>query len=335
MVNNPKIFFLHTGQETFVHIDHDLLATFANVDDFHARRKFPFGFVRYWRGIAAADLVFCWFAGWNSLWALLLARLLSKPSILVIGGYDLANLPEADYGNQRGGLPKWVTRAAIALAGALFTNSYYSQQEAFSNAGVAVQRVNVIYHGVPDPFGALPALPKDRMALTVGNLEWANLKRKGLEPFVRAAAALPDIQFVLVGAWKDDAVDYLRSIASPNVEFTGRVSDEQLLDTYRRASVYVQASLHEGFGLSVAEAMLAGCVPVVTRNGSLPEVVGECGVYTVSPAPGDLSAAVAVALESPAELCLQARNRILREFSLEQRGCALSELVASLLGKKI
>jgi len=330
MASNPKIFFLHTGQETFVRLDHDLLAAFANVDDFHARRKFPLNFARYWRGIAAAGLVFCWFAGWNSLWALWIAKILRKPSVLVIGGYDVANLPETDYGHQRFTWTRWISRLAMRLANVLLPFSWHSQKEAVENCGMDAARMNMQYIGVPDPFGGLPEYPKERLALTVGNLEWPNLKRKGLEAFVRVAKELPDVQFVLVGAWKDDAIGYLRSLASPNVLFTDRVSDEELLDYYRRASVYVQASLHEGFGLSVAEAMLAGCIPVVTPNGSLPEVVGECGVYARSPAPHDIAAAIQTALQVPAQLGQQARERILREFPLARRRDALLALVNGL-----
>lgn len=335
MASNPKIFFLHTGQETFVRLDHDLLAAFANVDDFHVRRKFPLDFARYWRGIAAADLVFCWFAGWNSLWALWIAKILRKPSVLVIGGYDVANLPEADYGHQRFLWTRWISRLAMRLANVLLPFSWHSQKEAVENCGMDAARMNMQYIGVPDLFGGLPEYPKERLALTVGNLERPNLKRKGLESFVRVAKELPDVQFALVGAWKDDAIDYLRSIASPNVLFTDRVSDEELLDYYRRASVYVQASLHEGFGLSVAEAMLAGCIPVVTPNGSLPEVVGECGVYARSPDLYDLAEAISTALRASADLRLSARNRILMEFPLERRQKALLGLASDLIGKAL
>ena len=92
---------------------------------------------------------------------------------------------------------------------------------------------------------------------------------------MRAAAELPDVRFVFVGKWHDDAIEVLRELAGDNVEFTGWVSDEELHDLYRRASVYVQASRHEGFGLAVAEAMLAGCVPVVMNVTAMPEVVGR------------------------------------------------------------
>lgn len=44
-----------------------------------------------------------------------------------------------------------------------------------------------------------------------------------------------------------------------------------------RASVYV--SLYEGFGLPPLEAMASGCPVVVSDNSSLPEVVGEAGIY--------------------------------------------------------
>ena len=76
-----------------------------------------------------------------------------------------------------------------------------------------------------------------------------------------------------------------RALAGDNVEFTGWLSDEDLHAIYRRASVYVQASRHEGFGLAVAEAMLAGCVPVVMNVTAMPEVVGDAGILIDSQRP--------------------------------------------------
>lgn len=259
------------------------------------------------------------------------ARLLGKPSLLVIGGYDLANMPEIGYGHQRGGIKKWVSRRAMRSAACLVTNSRYSHEEAVRNTVFLKEQVRAIYHGVPDPFGALPQGPRARMVLTVGNVDHSNLQRKGHEVFVRTAALMPDVSFVLAGAWNDDSVDHLRAIATPNVTLTGRLSDEELADYYRRASVYVQASLHEGFGMSVAEAMLAGCVPVVTRVGALPEVTGDTGILVEKPEPAVLAEGIARALGFPDEARAQIRQRILDQFPLEKRGQLLEQLVGALM----
>ena len=101
-------------------------------------------------------------------------------------------------------------------------------------------------------------------------------------------------------SWAAGTTTRSRSCArSPgdNVEFTGWLSDEDLHAIYRRASVYVQASRHEGFGLAVAEAMLAGCVPVVMNVTAMPEVVGDAGVLIDSQDPEDVAAGVRRALE--------------------------------------
>jgi len=177
----------------------------------------------------------------------------------------------------------------------------------------------------------LPQGPRARMVLTVGNVDQSNLQRKGHEPFVRTAALLPDVSFVLVGNWKDDAIEHLRSIATPNVTFTGWLSDETLLDYYRKAAVYVQASLHEGFGLSVAEAMLAGCVPVVNRAGSLPEVTGESGIFVDAPEPAVLAQAIEKALAYPDAARGLIRQRILERSPMQKRGRLLEELINSLM----
>ncbi len=60
--------------------------------------------------------------------------------------------------------------------------------------------------------------------------------------------------------------------------------------------MYVQASRHEGFGLAVAEAMLAGCVPVVMDVTAMPEVVDGAGVLISSQEPEAVAAGVREAL---------------------------------------
>lgn len=330
-----RILFIHNSPTHFVRLDLEELRKRYRVTEYYERSRW-INPAALWRQVKTHDLVFGWFASWHTFLPLEFAKLLGKPSVLVVGGYDVANMREIDYGHQRGGLKKWVSRRTMGLASCLVTNSAYSQDEAIRNAAVTKERIYVVYHGVPDPFGSLPQGPRARLALTVGNVDRSNLRRKGHEPFVRAAALLPDVSFVLVGNWKDETIKYLRSIATANVTFTGRLSDEALLDCYRKAAVYVQPSLHEGFGLSVAEAMLAGCVPVTTRAGSLPEVTGEWGVLLSSPEPAEIAQAVQTALTYSDEARLSIRARILEQFPMKSRREHLEQIIEPLMnGHKV
>jgi glycosyltransferase involved in cell wall biosynthesis len=161
----------------------------------------------------------------------------------------------------------------------------------------------------------------------------ANLGRKGLRPFVAAAALLPDVGFELIGKHADDgAAEELRREAGENVTLTGWVSDDELHAAYLRAAVYVQASAHEGFGVSVAEAMLAGCVPVATRVGALPEVVGEAGILIDDAQPDTIARAITEALALGPEAGAAARTRVLDNFPVEARKRGLDSLVGKALG---
>jgi len=325
-----KILFVHNGAAQFVRQDLDALRKSHPVTEVYLRSRWT-NPARLWRQVRTHDLIFGWFASWHTFLPLLFARVLHKPSVLIVGGYDVANMPQIGYGHQRGGMKKWVSRWTMRCATHVVCISQFSERETTANASIPQTQVRTIYVGVPDPFGSLPPGPRARVVLTVGNVNRSNLQRKGHEPFVRTAALMPDVNFVLVGTWKDDAIEYLRSIAPRNVTFTGRVSDEELLDHYRSASVYVQPSLHEGFGLSVAEAMLAGCVPVVNRVGSLPEVVGDSGTYVESTDPAAISKAIEKALAYPDEARASIRQRILDQFPMARRGQRLEELIRPLL----
>jgi glycosyltransferase involved in cell wall biosynthesis len=243
-----------------------------------------------------------------------------KPSVQIVGGFDTANMPDIGFGHQRGGLRRWASRWIMRRAGRLVTNSEYSRREIAANTPLRAEEVTVVHHGVPDPFGALDETrPRDRLALNVGAVDAGTLVQKGQLPFVEAARLLPDVRFVLAGRWLDDAVERLRAAAGPNVELTGWLSDEQLADLYSRASVYVQPSRHEGFGLAVAEAMLAGCVPVVTDVTAMPEVVGDAGVLISSQSPEAVAAGIEEAMSRGPQGARRARERILTQFPLQIR----------------
>ncbi|MDE3025553.1 MAG: glycosyltransferase, partial [Acidobacteriota bacterium] len=144
-----------------------------------------------------------------------------------------------------------------------------------------------------------------------------------------AAAHVPEVNFVVAGRIIGDAGAELERIATGNVRLTGWLEDEQLEALLRHARVYVQASRHEGFGVAVAEAMLAGCVPVVTRAGALPEVVGDTGVLLDDADPRTVALGVREALHlSTAE---DARRRVRKRFGVAQRREGLLALLDELL----
>jgi len=329
MSSPPRVLYVVPRRNTFTDIDRQVLAERFELVEYYQPGLRP-RVLEIVSKLRQCDVVVAWFASWHSFAVLHLARLLGKPSVLIVGGFDTANVPDIGYGWQRGGIRQWVSRRTMRSATRLVTNSHSSLAEIETNVGLDPRRVTVIHHGLSDRFPDGGERDRDRVALTVGVVRRRNLLRKGLLPFVQAAALLPDVEFIVAGSWRDDASSLLLHEATPNVRLTGFLEDAELDALFRRAAVYVQASRHEGFGLSLAEGMLAGCVPVVTDAGALPEVIGETGVTISSPTPELVADGVARALAMDREDGLRARARILAEFPLRARAEALSrEVVAA------
>jgi len=313
-----------------VKIDLSLLRRYEEVTEYYAkswRDIRPWGILR---AVRSHDAVFCWFASWHSLLPVLFARLWGKPSIVVTGGYDVANEPDIGYGSQCGGLRQWVARAVIRHASLLVANSEAACREVVQNGHARPEKVRLVYHGIAPFTTAGPRVRGDQV-LTVGDVSRGNLWRKGLLPYVRAARFLPNYRFLVAGEYRDNAIEVLRAEAPPNVEFLGRVSDDQLASLFLTSKVYVQASRHEGFGMSLAEAMLGECIPVVTKVGALPEVVGETGVYIENQAPEEIAKGIKLALELGEDRRKLARIRVQEMFSLEQRELGLLATVEGLV----
>jgi rhamnosyl/mannosyltransferase len=105
---------------------------------------------------------------------------------------------------------------------------------------------------------------------------------KGVESLLAAVAGRSDIELSLVGSG-DHLGDYqllAADLGAGNVQFLGRLPDEQLVEQYNRSDVIVLPSVTraEAFGLVVLEGMAAGCVPVVSDLPGVRDLVSRTGV---------------------------------------------------------
>ena len=97
-----------------------------------------------------------------------------------------------------------------------------------------------------------------------------------LQALARARESAPALQALVVGRHDSPVNDPLPVVRC------GRVSDDELAGLYSGAEFLLYASLKEGFGLPVLEALACGC-PVVTSRDSVLEEIAGGGALAVDP----------------------------------------------------
>ncbi|HZQ82020.1 MAG TPA: glycosyltransferase family 1 protein [Gaiellaceae bacterium] len=187
---------------------------------------------------------------------------------LVVTVHDLAVLRHPEWFNRwtrtysQFAVPRVVRAASRVIAVSEFT-----KRELVDLLDVPEAKIRVVPNAVESVF--VPGGPhaEGDYVLAVGTLE----PRKNL---ARVAQAV-DGELRVVGARGWGGVQ-----PPANVTWLGDVRDEELAALYRGARCLVYASLYEGFGIPVAEALACGC-PVVTSAGSPMTALGD--VVAVDP----------------------------------------------------
>jgi glycosyltransferase involved in cell wall biosynthesis len=240
---------------------------------------------------------------------------------LVVTMHDTLPLsyPELVFPNRKGRLAWRIKETtAVRLADRIVTVSHASRRDIAAWSGLPERQIHVITEG-PDPvFGPRADGPEARRVL--GQFVIPTDKRfflyvGGLSPHKNllrlvaafALAAREDVKLVLVGDVNDvfhTHVPQIRAaIARHGLEerviLAGFVPDEDLAYLYSRAYALILPSLLEGFGLPAVEAMACGTPVVSSRAGSLPEVVGEAGVYFEATDVASIAGAIRMILDAP------------------------------------
>jgi glycosyltransferase involved in cell wall biosynthesis len=221
----------------------------------------------------------------------------------IVTVHDLTPIVFKDYfpvglrGNVNWQLNKFFLRSVDAI----ITDSNSSKKDILRLTGVNEQKVHGVYLAADEKFHSFIdtelktknrelrtkyKLP-ERFVLYVGDVTW----NKNLVRLVDAMKQI-NLTLVMVGKalvstdydknhpWNADLAAVQKEIID-DARFIrlGFVTDEELVQLYNMAYVFVMPSIYEGFGLPVLEAMQSGCPVVTTKGGSLPEVAEDAAYY--------------------------------------------------------
>ena len=151
-----------------------------------------------------------------------------------------------------------------------------------------------------------PAEKRDEIVF-VGNVK----PHKGLKTLLAAFSGLKGETKLRIIGEKEHFLTGLQldESAYHNVEFTGRLSDEQLLPAIARAKYLVLPSVYEGFGLPPLEALVLGTQPIVSDIPVFKEVYEGLPVVYFQGVEG-----LKEALSRPAE-AIDCREEVLSRYS--------------------
>lgn len=137
----------------------------------------------------------------------------------------------------------------------------------------------------------------DQFLLYVGDANWTKNLYLLIEGFrqIINSPGFENVKLVLIGGvfLKDvENIDHpeLKSLKLVNrlikeyglnshIIKPGQIKDEELVAFYNLATIYVQPSLYEGFGLPVLQAFASGTPVISSNKGSLPEIGGKAAIY--------------------------------------------------------
>ncbi len=293
-----KILFIYPAKSTFIASDIDILKKHFSVTEQTGdwSNKFKLPFLMIWQffyllfRVHTFDFIVISFGGYWSLVPSFLGKLTKKSVYIILHGTDCVSFKDLNYGNLRkpylkkiiGLSYKFATKLLPVSKSLIYTeNTYYSDkiikqgiQYHFPNLETPTQVVPNVFDS-EKWFIKLDCIRKKNKFVTVMGQNQFYLK--GGDLILKVANKFPNLEFEFIG------LEAPKLEIPNNVRFLGRKTPQELLNYFNESAYYLQLSISEGFGCALCEAMLCGCIPIVSNVNILPDIVGDSGYVLKKP----------------------------------------------------
>jgi glycosyltransferase involved in cell wall biosynthesis len=332
-MKKKTVLLLYTNYSTFVAKDDVILRKNYNVIQylFHPQKKLSgmmyellkqklFLLVNIWK----VDIVYSWFSDFHSFLPFLFAKILSKKTIVIVGGFDAVSIPELKYGlfhkkdlRQKFGV--WTYKLSdyiLPVDESLIDSMNYYADKNGLKVGVKayVPGLKAVFKSIPTGYNpdnwVVGSQERQKSVIAFGYA--GNMQKfvgKGYDFIIEVARKMPDIDFHLISI-RDRMKDYAKEIAPDNVIIMDSLSQDKLLEELAKNKVYALLSMSEGLPSSLCEAMLCGCVPVGSNVGGIKSVIGDCGFIINNKDVDEAVLAIRKALDTDDNFAKCGRKRI-------------------------
>ena len=218
------------------------------------------------------------------------------PVVLAVQFLQFYDFPES-FGRARTTYLKWAVPASVRRAAHVIVFTDFHRQELHRHTSCGLSKISVVPHGVSHETFATPVTAEalDDVRSLVGGRPFilyvsATYRYKNHRGLIEAFARLKKKTqsphaLLLVGAKEAISPAELHEFAAQagvanDVFVSGRLPE--VAAAYQAADLFAFPSLYETFGLSLVEAMAAGC-PVVTSNRGAMAELGADAVALANP----------------------------------------------------
>lgn len=220
------------------------------------------------------------------------------PTVVSIMDLGFLQTPEQFTKKDFNQLKSW-TEYSVKNSSNILAISEYTKKDIVNEYGIDPKNVRVTYLGISSNMKPTKEKSKfKKYILFLGSLK----PSKNIEGIIKAFSKISgDYQLVIAGkkAWLFEKIFKLvkELHLEDRVIFTDFVKDEERPILMSNCEAFVMPSFYEGFGIPALEAMACGAPVVVSPVASIPEVVGDAGIYVDPKNPDEIARGIEMAIE--------------------------------------